>query len=77
MEAHNKVAQIQNIYNTYVLLMPKPVCEKGEPERLLPIGVLGLIFAGYVPLASQSPYLIIVYSVANYKPHLSYFWTNI
>ena len=25
--------------------------------------VLGLIFAGYVPLASQSPYLIIVYSV--------------
>ena len=38
MEGHNKVAQIQNIYNTYVLLMPKPVCEKGEPERLLPIG---------------------------------------
>ena len=27
-------------------------------------GVLGLIFAEYVPLASQSPYLIIVYSVA-------------
>ena len=24
-------------------------------------GVLGLIFAGYVPLASQSPYPIIVY----------------
>ena len=38
MEAHNKVAQIQDIYNTYVLLMPKPVWEKGEPERLLPIG---------------------------------------
>ena len=29
-------------------------------------GALGLIFAGYVPLASQSPYPIIVYSVANY-----------
>ena len=28
-------------------------------------GLLGLIFAGYVPLASQSPYPIIVYSVAN------------
>ena len=30
-------------------------------------GVLGLIFAGYVPLASQSPYPIIVYSVAMYR----------
>ena len=30
-------------------------------------GVLGLIFAGYVSLVSQSPYAIIVfYSVANY-----------
>ena len=39
-------------------------------------GVLGLIFAGYVPLACQSPYLIIIYSVANYRPHLSHFWAN-
>ena len=38
--------------------------------------LLGLIFAGYVPLASQSPYAIIVYSVANYRPHLSHFKTN-
>ena len=30
-----------------------------------PGGMLGLIFAGYVQLASQSPYPIIVYSVAN------------
>ena len=30
-------------------------------------GVPGLIFAGYVSLASQSPYpIIVVYSVANY-----------
>ena len=36
-------------------------------------GSLGLIFAGYVQLASQSPYPIIVYSVANYRPHLSHF----
>jgi len=28
-------------------------------------GMLRLIFAEYVPLASQSPYPIIVYSVAN------------
>ena len=40
-------------------------------------GVLGSIFAGYVPLASPSPYPIIVYSVANYRPHVSHFWANI
>ena len=32
-------------------------------------GALGFIFAGYLPLASQSPYPIKVYSVANYRPH--------
>ena len=37
-------------------------------------GVLGLIFAGYVPLASQGPYPIIFYSVASYCPHFSHFW---
>ena len=37
-------------------------------------GVLfGSIFAGYVPLASQSPYPIIISFVANYRPHLSHF----
>ena len=40
-------------------------------------GLLGLIFAGYVLLASQSPYPIIVYFVANYRPHLSHFWANV
>ena len=39
-------------------------------------GLLGLIFAGYVTLASQSPYPIIVYSVANYRPHISHSWEN-
>ena len=39
-------------------------------------GVLGLIFAGYVPLASQSSYPIIVYSVANDRLHLCQFWAN-
>ena len=37
---------------------------------------LGLIFVGYVPLASQSPYPIIVYSVAIYRPGLSHVWAN-
>ena len=36
-------------------------------------GALGSIFAGYVPLASQSPNQIIVYSAPNYRPHLSHF----
>ena len=36
-------------------------------------GLLGSIFAGYVPLASQSPYPITVYFVANYRLHLSHF----
>ena len=35
------------------------------------VGVLGLGFAGYVQLASQNPYPIIVYSVVNYRPHLN------
>ena len=40
-------------------------------------GVLVLIFAGNVPLASQSPYPIIVYSMTNYRPHLRTFWAYI
>ena len=42
-----------------------------------PGGALGSGFAGYVPLASQNPHPIIVYSVANYRPHLSHFWANV
>ena len=40
-------------------------------------GVLVSSFAGCVLLASQNPYPIIVYSVANYRPHLSHFWANV
>ena len=40
-------------------------------------GVLRSGFAGYVPLASQNAHPIIVYSVANYRPHLSHFWANV
>ena len=32
------------------------------------------MFAGYVPLASQSPCPIKVYFLANYRPHLSHFF---
>ena len=41
------------------------------------VGVLRSGFVGYVLLASQNPHSIIVYSVANYRPHLSHFWTNV
>ena len=44
----------------------------GGRERLL-----GLIFAGYVSLASQNPYPIIFYSIAKYRPHLGHFWENV
>ena len=37
-------------------------------------GGLGLIFAGNVLLASQGPSPIIVYSGANYWPHIINFW---
>ena len=39
-------------------------------------GVLGSILAGFVPLASPNPYPIIVYSVTNYRPHVSHLWAN-
>ena len=41
-----------------------------------PVG-MGSSFPGYVPLASQNPYPIIVYSVASYRHHLSHFWANV
>ena len=43
-------------------------------KQLFPGGVLGYIFAEHVPLASLSPYPIIVYhGLTNYRPHLSHF----
>ena len=35
------------------------------------------MFAGYVWLASQSPYPIIVYFLASYRPHPSHFLENV
>ena len=40
-------------------------------------GVLELMFAGYVPLASQSPHPILVYFSANYRPHRSHILENV
>ena len=46
-------------------------------NKFLGGGVFGSSFAGYVPLASQNPYPIIVYYVASYRPHLSHFSANV
>ena len=46
---------------------------RAHMKENLPGGLLRFIFAGYVPLASQNPYPIIVYFVANYRLHLSHF----
>ena len=40
-------------------------------------GELGLMFAGLVPLASQSPYPILVYFLANYRLHPTHFLENV
>ena len=65
------------IYLTNVLSATFNIITNDTFKVLFPGGrVLGLIFAGYVPLASQNPYLIIVYFVTNYRPHLGHFWAN-
>ena len=40
-------------------------------------GGFGSIFAGYVPLSSQSPFSIIAPALANYRLHLGHFWANV
>ena len=54
-----------------VELSRKTVMISTKP-RPPPRGFLGLIFAGYVPLAFQGSYPIIVYFVANCRPHISH-----
>ena len=52
-----------------------PIPQQSSPR--VEGGVLWLMFAGYVPLASQSPCPIIVYFLANYRPHPSHFLENV
>ena len=40
-------------------------------------GYLAQSFLGICRLASPKPYPIIVYSVGNYRPHVSHLWANI
>ena len=69
LNSDKKVMEVSLVFINSV-----PVLSAGMKQ---PVGgVLGSIFAGCVSLASQNPYLIKVYSVANYRPHLSHFWAN-
>ena len=69
LNSDKKVMEVSLVFINSV-----PVLSAGMKQ---PVGgVLGSIFAGYVSLASQNPYPIKVYSVANYRPHLSHFWAN-
>ena len=80
---NNKAGQAEEIgagaASPLTVVLPTKPCKTAMPGRGggKGRGVLRLIFGWYVPLASHSPYPITVYSVANYRPHLSHFWTNI
>ena len=65
-----KTLLILTMISPAALNMFSPLSTTCSSEDIPRGGLLGLIFAGYVPLASQNPYPIIVYSVAKYKPHL-------
>ena len=41
------------------------------------VGGTWVMFAEYVPLASQSPYPVLVHFLAIYRPHLSHFLENV
>ena len=57
-------------------LSRKTVVHDFNETAAAPRGSLGLIFAGYAPQASQGTYPIIVYFVANCRPHISHFGAN-
>ena len=54
--------QVSKVIQTFLSNQPPPPVPPPPGGRVY-LG-LGLIFAGYVPLAPQNPYLMIVYSVA-------------
>ena len=60
-----------------MFVLPFQTIPKALTIVLQPWRLVGLIFAGYVPLAPQNPNPIIVYSVAKCRPHLSHFRENV
>ena len=69
----NQLFYIQVHLTGKLILWPyveeKMLCDHSQEIKGCKYGGRGLvasIFAGYVPLASQSPYLISIYSMANY-----------
>ena len=49
----------------------------GVGKRILILSPRTSRAARYVPLASQSPYPIIVYFLTNYRPHFSHYLENV
>ena len=75
-----------NSKDSYLIKFLALVVQNCQQEHFLPYinhsvqdpgGLLGLIFAWYVPLASHNPYPVIVYFVAKYRPHPRHFWKNV
>ena len=68
-----KTLLILTMMSPSALNMFSPLSTTCSSEDIPWRGLLGLIFAGYVPLASQNTYPVIyvVYSVAKCKPYVS------
>ena len=77
-EIQNKAHRVPSMQSRSSLFSVVFICliTPTQKFKLEKSTLIGLIFAWYVPLASQSPYPITVYAVANYRPHLSHFWEN-
>ena len=81
---HCVLSPLPDLPNIFVIVVKTCVCRRSVDNKAVilsyPSGggvVLGLMFAGYVPLASHSPYPIVVYFWANYRPHLSHVLENV
>ena len=86
MTKFNSIHKHINSKDSYLIKFLALVVQNCQQEHFLPYinhsvqdpgGLLGLIFAWYVPLASHNPYPVIVYSVAKYRPHPRHFWKNV
>ena len=73
---HMEFMSSSRSHNLFGTCSPAVVTLTRSPGKVGEGVLLGLIFAGYVPLASQGPYPIIVYSVVNYRPLLNRFWAK-
>ena len=73
--SHNYIGEARDVLRNRVIVHKQQIRDlhvylhPGDWGR----GYLGKFFSDHVPLASPNPYPIVVYSVANHKPHPSHF----